>query len=285
MTRPRTPSSASPSENGAGTALGSVGLAGYYPGWAARQFGLIESLAYHRCGPFTERDEITGARVRMKPAVAAVPGLGDQALLIRILQVNGPLPDGGYYPGQYLLVARVGSYLGDVAAPAFPGRSPARAVRAAAARLVAALTRLAGKKFPPRVDSAAGRSKHQQRAGQQRPGQQRTRGDRQMRFLMTTTAGDPPDEQMMADMGKFVAELSQAGVLLATGGLDQGSRVTAKDGQITVTDGPFAEAKEAIISFALLDVRSKDEAIELSKRFWQITRNGAGYIHQVYGPE
>jgi hypothetical protein len=132
--------------NGAGTALGSVGLAGYYPGWAARQFGLIESLAYHRCGPFTERDEITGARVRMKPAVAAVPGLGDQALLIRILQVNGPLPGGGYYPGQYLLVARVGSYLGDVAAPAFPGRSPARAVRAAAARLVAALTRLAGKK-------------------------------------------------------------------------------------------------------------------------------------------
>ena len=68
----------------------------------------------------------------MKPAVAAVPGLGDQPLLIRILQVNGPLPDGGYYPGQYLLVARVGSYLGDVAAPAFPGRSPARAVRAAA---------------------------------------------------------------------------------------------------------------------------------------------------------
>jgi hypothetical protein len=106
-----------------------------------------------------------------------------------------------------------------------------------------------------------------------------------MRFLMTTTAGDPPDEQMMADMGKFVTELSQAGVLLATGGLDQGSRVTAKDGQVTVTDGPFAEAKEAIISFALIDVRSKDEAIELSKRFWQITRNGTGYIHQVFGPE
>lgn len=129
---------------GGGTALGSIGLAGYYPGWAARQFGLIEALAYHRCGPFTERDEITGARVRMKPGVAAVPGLGDQALLIRILQVNGPLPGGGYYPGQYLLVARVGSYLGDVAAPAFPGRSPARAVRSAMARLVSTLTRLAG---------------------------------------------------------------------------------------------------------------------------------------------
>jgi hypothetical protein len=131
--------------HGAGTALGSIGLAGYYPGWAARQFGLIESLAYHRCGPFTERDELTGARVRMKPGVATVPGLGDQALSIRIVQVNGPLPGGGYYPGQYLLVARVGSYLGDVAAPAFPGRSPARAVRTVLARLVSTLTRLAGR--------------------------------------------------------------------------------------------------------------------------------------------
>jgi hypothetical protein len=106
-----------------------------------------------------------------------------------------------------------------------------------------------------------------------------------MRFLMTTTAGDQPDQQMMAEMDKFVTELSQAGVLLATGGLDQGSRVTAKDGQITVTDGPFAEAKEAVISFALVDVRSKDEAIELSQRFWRIIGNGTGYIQQVYGPE
>ena len=58
--------------------------------------------------------------------MAAVPGLGDQALLIRIIQVNGPLPGGGYYPGQYLLVARVGGYLGDVAAR----RSPAARRRA-----------------------------------------------------------------------------------------------------------------------------------------------------------
>lgn len=130
--------------HGASTALGSIGLAGYYPGWAARQFTLIESLAYHRCGPFGLRDEITGARVRMKPDVAAVPGLGDQALLIRIVQTNGPLPDGSYYPGDYLLVARVGSYIGDVDAPATPGRSPARAVRSVASQLVAALARLAG---------------------------------------------------------------------------------------------------------------------------------------------
>jgi hypothetical protein len=107
-----------------------------------------------------------------------------------------------------------------------------------------------------------------------------------MRFLMTTSAGDPPDEQMMSEMGRLVEELSRAGVLLATGGLDPvGTRVTSSRGKITMTDGPFTEAKEAIVSFALIDVRSKEEAIELSKRFWQIAGNGEGAIRQVYGPE
>jgi hypothetical protein len=107
-----------------------------------------------------------------------------------------------------------------------------------------------------------------------------------MRFLMTTTAGDPPDEKMMTEMGRLVEELSRAGVLLATGGLDPvGTRITSSGGKITVTDGPFTEAKEAIISFALIDARSKEEAIELSKRFWQIAGNGEGAIRQVYGPE
>jgi hypothetical protein len=107
-----------------------------------------------------------------------------------------------------------------------------------------------------------------------------------MRFLMTTSAGDPPDEKMMTEMGRLVEELSRAGVLLATGGLGQeGSRITSKGGKITVTDGPFTEAKEAIISFALIDVRSKEEAIELARRFWQIAGNGESAIRQVYGPE
>jgi hypothetical protein len=107
-----------------------------------------------------------------------------------------------------------------------------------------------------------------------------------MRFLMTTTAGDAPDETMMAEMGRFVEELTRSGVLLATGGLDPaGTRISSKDGKVTMTDGPFAEAKEAIISFALVDVRSKEEAIELSKRFWQIVKNGEGAIQQVFGPE
>jgi hypothetical protein len=107
-----------------------------------------------------------------------------------------------------------------------------------------------------------------------------------MRFLMTVTASQAPDEKVYAEMGQLVEELTRTGVLLATGGLDQvGTRVSATDGKVTVTDGPFTEAKEAIISFALVDVRSKEEAVELSRRFWQVARSGEGAIQQVYGPE
>jgi hypothetical protein len=91
-------------------------------------------------------------------------------------------------------------------------------------------------------------------------------------ILMTTNGGGaPPDAAMSAEMGKFIEELARAGVLLATGGLDpNGTHIRSSGGKITVTDGPFTEAKEAIVGFSLVDVRSKEEAIELSKRFWKV---------------
>ena len=107
-----------------------------------------------------------------------------------------------------------------------------------------------------------------------------------MRFLKTTSKADPPDEKLFAEMDRLVEEMTQKGVLLAAGGLDQaGTRVVSSGGKITVTDGPFTEAKETILSFALVEVRSKEEAIELSRRFWQIAGSGEGQIRQVYGPE
>jgi hypothetical protein len=100
------------------------------------------------------------------------------------------------------------------------------------------------------------------------------------------TASQAPDEKMMTEMGQLVEELTKSGVVLATGGLDQaGTKVSATDGKITLTDGPFTEAKEAILSFALVDVRSKEEAIELARRFWKVVGTGEGAIQQVYGPE
>ncbi len=109
-----------------------------------------------------------------------------------------------------------------------------------------------------------------------------------MRFLMTLNGGGrDPDQQMYTEMGRFVEELTQAGVLLATGGLDTagGTHIKAADGNVTVIDGPYTEAKETIVSFALIDVRSKEEAIELSRRFWAIVKDGEGDIRQVFGPE
>ena len=88
-----------------------------------------------------------------------------------------------------------------------------------------------------------------------------------MRFLMTTNGGGtPPDEAMFAEMGKLVEELARAGVLLATGGLDQGAHIKSAGGKVTITDGPFTEAKEVLGGYWMIDVTSRDEAIAWAKR-------------------
>jgi hypothetical protein len=107
-----------------------------------------------------------------------------------------------------------------------------------------------------------------------------------MRFLMTTSKADPPDDKLVVEMDRLVEEMTRKGVLLAAGGLDPvGTHVSSSGGKVTMTDGPFTESKETILSFALVEVRSKEEAIELAKRFWLIVGNGEGAIRQVYGPE
>ena len=106
-----------------------------------------------------------------------------------------------------------------------------------------------------------------------------------MRFLMTTNGGGPaPDARLHVEMGRFVEELTRAGVLLATGGLDRKVHMSASGGKVTVTDGHDTEAKETIVSFALVEVRSQDEAVELARRFWATVGQGEGDVHQVHGP-
>jgi len=96
-----------------------------------------------------------------------------------------------------------------------------------------------------------------------------------MRFMIMvkatkeSEAGVMPSEQLLADMGKFNEELAKAGVLLAGEGLQpssKGARVKFSGKTRTVVDGPFAETKELIAGFWLLEVRSKEEAIEWVKR-------------------
>jgi hypothetical protein len=109
-----------------------------------------------------------------------------------------------------------------------------------------------------------------------------------MRFLLYTVDGDapsaPPSPQMMNEVGKFTEETKRSGILLATGGLAPAStRVRTSGGKVAVTDGPFTETKELTGGFALIEVKSKEEAIEWAKRFRKIVGDGESVIQEVFG--
>jgi hypothetical protein len=96
-----------------------------------------------------------------------------------------------------------------------------------------------------------------------------------MRFMVLVKAdassemGAMPSTEIIAEMTRFNEELVRSGVLLAAEGLlpsSRGSRVRFAQGSKTVTDGPFAETKELIAGFWILQCKSKDEAIEWVKR-------------------
>ena len=100
-----------------------------------------------------------------------------------------------------------------------------------------------------------------------------------MRFMMIVKAdknyeaGTPPPPELLAAIGKLSEEMVKAGVVLDMGGLlpsSKGARINVKKGKLTVTDGPFSEAKELIGGYAILQVKSREEAIERGRRFMQI---------------
>ena len=107
-----------------------------------------------------------------------------------------------------------------------------------------------------------------------------------MRFLMTTGENSRrPDEALFADMGAFIDEMTASGHLVMTGGLGPDTRRMETVGdEVTVTDGPFVEAKEAVLGFAILDAESWDEALELARRFRAVVGDGQSTIHQIFGP-
>ena len=109
-----------------------------------------------------------------------------------------------------------------------------------------------------------------------------------MRFLSiyrTKESNEPLSPQHMAEMGKLIEEMTKAGTLLATEGClpsSKGARVRRAAEKLTVTDGPFTEAKEVIGGFALLKANSKQEAIELTKRFLTVAGDGECELRQVF---
>ena len=109
-----------------------------------------------------------------------------------------------------------------------------------------------------------------------------------MRFLSmykSAERGVPPSQEEMARMGKLVEEGFKAGWLLATEGClptALGARVRNSSGKLTVTDGPFTEAKEVVGGFAILLANSKEEAIQLVKDFLKVAGEGECELRQIF---
>ena len=105
-----------------------------------------------------------------------------------------------------------------------------------------------------------------------------------MRFMIVvkatkdTEAGKMPEEKMIATMATYHEELVKAGVLLDASGLQptsKGWRIKYSGGKRTVIDGPFTEAKELIAGYTLIQVKSREEALEWTKRFPNPVGEGA----------
>jgi hypothetical protein len=97
-----------------------------------------------------------------------------------------------------------------------------------------------------------------------------------MRFMIIvkankdTEAGVLPEEKLIAEMATYHEQLAKAGALLDASGLQpssKGARIKFSGGKRTVIDGPFTEAKELIAGYTLIQVKSREEAMEWAKRF------------------
>jgi hypothetical protein len=98
-------------------------------------------------------------------------------------------------------------------------------------------------------------------------------------------ASEPPSRELLARMGPFMAEITKAGVLIDTGGLQpssKGARVRLAGGKVTVTDGPFAETKELIASYAILETTTLAEAIHWTTRFLEVLGGGECEVRPLY---
>jgi hypothetical protein len=109
-----------------------------------------------------------------------------------------------------------------------------------------------------------------------------------MKFLSIYKAAEknaPPSQEEMSKMGKLVEDGFKAGWLVSTEGClpsALGARVRRSGGSLTVTDGPFTEAKELVGGFAILRTNSKQEAIELARQFLAVVGEGECELRQIY---
>jgi hypothetical protein len=109
-----------------------------------------------------------------------------------------------------------------------------------------------------------------------------------MRFLSiykTVETNTPPTADHIASMETLIEESMKNGTLIATEGClpsSRGARVRLSGGKVTVTDGPFTEAKEVVGGFALLEASSKEHAIQMAKEFLLVAGDGECEIREVF---
>jgi hypothetical protein len=121
-----------------------------------------------------------------------------------------------------------------------------------------------------------------------------------MRFMMMVKAderseeGLPPSPELIQAIGALTEEMTKSGVILEAGGLApsaSGARLRLRRGKVSVTDGPFTEAKELIGGYAILQASTREEAIALATRFLETHAQvlGPSYeteleVRQLFGP-
>jgi hypothetical protein len=109
-----------------------------------------------------------------------------------------------------------------------------------------------------------------------------------MKFLsiyQTQERSTPPTQEEMERMGKLIEEGFKSGKLVATEGClpsKMGARIRQANGHASVTDGPFTESKEIVGGFAIIEVGSKEEAVEYVKEFMRLAGDGVCELRQLY---
>jgi len=113
-----------------------------------------------------------------------------------------------------------------------------------------------------------------------------------MRFMSLYRPGRSEDQMgaptpaEMAAMGKLIEDETKRGTLVSTGGMMKsafGARIVRKGREVTVVDGPFAETKELVGGYAIMQFASKDEAIEAGKKFVEVAGEGVCEMRPFYG--
>ncbi len=117
---------------------------------------------------------------------------------------------------------------------------------------------------------------------------------RYMMIVKTAEHFGFPPKPLMDAIGKLSEESAKAGTMVGSGGLTntaQGARVCVSKGQVSVTDGPFSEAKEIIGGYAIFELPSKEEAIKNAVQFMELHKQhwpgweGETEVRQMYGPD